>query len=216
MPRTDVPKTVHNYLTPIMRRFRAARMRQFAAMCHVRPDSRVLDVGGTPFNWELSPVRPQVTLLNVEDPNYDLPSDMRFVRGDGCALQFGTGEFDIVYSNSVIEHVSTLERQRQFADECARVGRSYYVQTPNRYFPLEPHLVTPFVHWLPRAWQRPLIRNGTVWGLVRRPDAAATAWYDDVRLLTASELRQLFPGATIVAEHFMGLTKSLIAIRAVS
>jgi hypothetical protein len=199
-------------ITPVMRRFRAERMRQFAALFHLTPETRVLDVGGQPFNWMLCPVRPRVTLLNVVDPNYDVPDDMVFVRGDGRAMEYAEGAFDIVYSNSVIEHVGDWEQQRRFAAECARVGRSYYVQTPNRAFPVEPHVVAPFFHFLPRRWQRPLIRNWTLWGWFNRPDnEQATAWYDEVRLLSRTEMRALFPRARILGERFVGLTKSLIA-----
>jgi 2-polyprenyl-3-methyl-5-hydroxy-6-metoxy-1,4-benzoquinol methylase len=60
--------------------------------------------------------------------------------------------FDIVFSNSVIEHVGDAESQQQFAHEIARVGRAYWVQTPNRRFPVEPHLLTPFLHFLPTRW----------------------------------------------------------------
>jgi len=212
--RTNQPRrNLHEMIVPIMRRFRRARMVEFAAAVHLTPRTRVLDVGGTPFNWELCPVRPRVTLLNIELPDYEKPPDMTYLQGDGCALDFEDGAFDVVYSNSVIEHVGSLERQRQFAAECARVGRSYYVQTPNRWFPVEPHLVTPFFHFLPRGWQSPLVRNFSLWGLVNRPDRSARAWYEDVRLMTKREVRALFPDARIIAERVFGLAKSYTAVR---
>ena len=65
-------------------------------------------------------------------------------------LPFGDGSFDFVFSNSAIEHLRTPERQRRFAVEVARVGKRYCVQTPNRWFPLESHLLTPWVHYLPK------------------------------------------------------------------
>lgn len=206
-------RNLHEMIVPIMRRFRRARMIEFATTIGLTPATRVLDVGGTPFNWELSPVRPRVTLLNIEQPNYETPADMTYVQGDGCALHFADGAFDVVYSNSVIEHVGTFDRQRRFAAESARVGRSYYVQTPNRWFPVEPHLITPFFHFLPRRWQIPLVRNFSLWGLVNRPDRATRAWYDDVRLITKNELRTLFPDARIISERVVGLAKSYTAVR---
>ena len=74
--------------------------------------------------------------------------------GDGRALPFRDEAFDVVFSNSVIEHVGDAASQRRFAREVARVGRAYWVQTPNRWFPVEQHLLTPLVHWLPKSWQR--------------------------------------------------------------
>jgi hypothetical protein len=79
------------------------------------------------------------------------------------------GGFDLVYSNSVIEHLGGIENQRPFAAECRRVGQNYYVQTPNIWFFMKPHFITPFIHWLPCKIQRLFLRNFTVWGWITRP-----------------------------------------------
>lgn len=137
-----------------------------------------------------------------------------FVAGDGCALPFADESFDVVFSNSVIEHVGTWERQCAFAAEARRVGRRLWIQTPAREFFIEPHLVAPFIHWLPAHWQRRLIRHATLRGWLERPDAA---WVDrflaEVRLLRLAEMRRLFPDCEILRERFLGLTKSYIAVR---
>ena len=205
---------IYAAIRPIQRRFRRRRMADFAKRFSITPETRILDVGGTSFNWDLSPVRPRVTLLNVqEEPAFPVPPDMEFRIGDGCSMPFPDGSFDIVYSNSVIEHVGDAERQRAFAREAARVGRRYYVQTPAKAFPVEPHLLTPFIHWLPRSVQRRLLPF-TTFALLhdRRPDALA--WYDDVRLLTRKEMAAFFPDAAIRAERVLGLPKSYVAERA--
>lgn len=116
-------------------------------------------------------------------------------------------------SNSVIEHLGTSDGQQEFAREVRRVGKGYFVQTPNRYFPVESHLLTPFVHWLPRCWQKKLLRNFTLWRLITRPGQEYCArFHAEVRLLSKAEMAELFPGARIVTERFLGLPKSLIAI----
>ena len=120
--------------------------------------------------------------------------------------------------NSVIEHVGDAASQRRFAREIARVGRAFWVQTPNRWFPVEQHLLTPLVHWLPRRWQRAVVRRGTVWSALTHPTPDRREFYlehflRDVRLLGFRELRSLFPGARIIRERFLGITKSLIAVR---
>jgi hypothetical protein len=200
-----------------MRRFRQRRMREFAELFKITESSRILDVGGTPANWLLLDVRPQVTLLNMPRAREEAWPGFELVAGDGCCLPFANRSFDIVFSNSVIEHVGAPEAQRRFAAEVQRVGRRYWVQTPDRGFPLEPHLLTPFLHYLPRSWQAPVARRWTVWDAVERPSADRRAFYiehylKDIRLLGAEEMAELFPGARIRRERTLGLSKSLIAI----
>jgi len=96
----------------------------------------------------------------------------------------------------------------------ARVGRTYYVQTPNRWFPIEPHLLTPCVHFLPKSWQRRLLRNFTLWGLVTRPTPEdCEAFLNEVHLLDEKQLQRLFPSARVIKERFFLLPKSLIALK---
>jgi SAM-dependent methyltransferase len=148
----------------------------------------------------------------------DLAGAAQWVAGDGRALPFCDAAFDVVFSNSVIEHVGDPASQEQFAREVARVGCAFWVQTPNRWFPVEQHLLTPLVHWLPKSWQAAIVRRGTVWSALTRPSPDRRDFYiehflRDIRLLGMGELQRLFPGARIVRERFLGMTKSLIACR---
>jgi hypothetical protein len=193
--------------------FRKRRMRLFYGHFKVEPQTRVLDIGGREFNWTLMPFAPRVTILNLSVQG-TRGGKFEWVIGDARKLPFPDKAFEIVYSNSVIEHLGNLDDQRRFAAECSRVGCAYFVQTPNRNFPIEPHLLTPFIHWLPRKWQARLLRNFTLWGWITRPDAAARARFlDTTRMLTRAEFQSLFPDAEIRAECFLGLSKSFIAIR---
>jgi hypothetical protein len=213
MPEWSELPLVANWLG----RFRARRMRLFGETFHVSAHTRVLDVGGTASVWQLLPVRPRVTILNMpraapERSGFDL------VFASGCALPFADQSFDIVFSNSVIEHVGETVEQRRFADEIRRVGRSYFVQTPNRWFPIEPHLLTPLIHFLPRGWQGGIVRRATVWQWMERPTEDRRRFYvehylRDIRLLGYREMLGLFPDARIVRERWMGWTKSLVAVR---
>jgi hypothetical protein len=118
----------------------------------------------------------------------------------------------VVFSNSVIEHVSTAENQRAFAEECRRVGRRYFVQTPSRFFPIDPHFATPFFHWLPRGLQRPLLRRFTLWGVLTKPSPELQERkLRTIRLLDPVAMRRLFPDAEIWRERLLGLTKSVVA-----
>ena len=157
-----------------------------------------------------------VTLLNLDTPPISAkqPVNFRFVQGNGTDLKYSEGEFDICFSNSVIEHVGTFEQQRKFARELRRVGKKLWVQTPAKSFFLEPHLLTPFIHFLPRKLQRKLLRYFTVWGLMTRPSPnQVDGFLTEVRLLNFKEMKDLFPDCEIQRERFLGLTKSYVAVR---
>jgi len=204
-------------VNPLSRRFRRPRMQRFVGECQITGDTRILDIGGTPDNWQLAGVRPRLVLLNMPRARAELAGAIEWVAGDGRALPFRDGAFDVVFSNSVIEHVGDAASQQRFAREVARVGRAYWVQTPSRWFPVEQHLLTPLVHWLPKRWQRAVVRRGTVWSALTRPSPDRREFYHehflrDVRLLGCGEMRALFPGARVIRERFLGITKSLIAV----
>ncbi len=177
----------------------------------------ILDIGGTQQFWDLmlgdDPGDLRVTLLNVEPQQV---SSARFVSamGDARSLpQYQPQSFDVVFSNSVIEHVGGYEDQRRMANEVRRVGRRFFVQTPNKRFPLEPHFLFPWFQYLPvgaRAW---LVNNFDVGWYKRIPDAAvARAEVESIQLLTRGRFSSLFPGARIHEEKLAGLTKSFVAI----
>jgi Methyltransferase domain len=179
-------------------------MRLLVDTMRVTRRTRVLDVGGTARNWRLLEASPPVTVLNLDGGD---------VVGDGRRLPFRDDSFDLVFSNSTIEHVGSLDDQRRFAAEVARVGRAYFVQTPNVYFPVEPHLLTPFVQFLPRGARLRVARNFTVWGwFVRPPREMVLDRVGRIRLIREREMRALFPGARVYRERWLGVTKSLIAI----
>jgi SAM-dependent methyltransferase len=209
-------------LASVQKSFRKKRMQRFGSVFSFSPRARILDVGGTPEIWALLalPEGARVVLLNMPRAGARGvgAAGVEYVHGDGCSLPFADRAFDIVFSNSVIEHVGGADAQARFAREIARAGRGYWVQTPNRWFPIETHLLTPIVHLLPRSWRAFIVRRFTVWQWIHRPAAEEKRFYiehfvADIRLLTADDMRRLFPDAVIVRERFLGFTKSLIAFR---
>jgi hypothetical protein len=198
-------------------RMRRARFACFTArLDRLVPPLRILDVGGRQIFWErmgfVGRAGVEVTLLNLEPIEARLPG-FSAVAGDARAMAgFADGSFDVVFSNSVIEHLGTFADQRRMADEVMRVGRRYFVQTPNRHFLLEPHFLVPGFQFLPRPLQVAMVRRLNLGWYRRRPEPAeALALVAEHRLLTLRELRALFPGAEILRERVLGLTKSFIA-----
>ncbi len=178
---------------------------------------RILDIGGTASFWknnapELSK-KCRWTLLNMELEDVSGLPDATAVKGDARNLtMFGDQSFDICFSNSVIEHVGTLFDQLAMAREIRRVGRSYFVETPNRYFPLEPHFLFPGWPFLP-LWLRAFLLNHfkVGWWPRRADPFLARAEVEQIRLLTHREMEYLFPDAQIYREKIGPLTKALVA-----
>jgi hypothetical protein len=200
--------------------FRRRRMKRFYATLRPTSRTRLLDIGGDPHTWlfesrSCEPV--PVTLVNLHFPNPAAFNNSRFtaVHGDATNIPFENQSFDIAYSNSVIEHMTTWERQQAVASEARRVAKNLWIQTPARHFPIEPHLLTPFFQYLPKRLQLRLARRFTLWGILSKPSAAEiNEFVSEIRLLTLREMKQLFPDCLILKERVLGLTKSYIAVRA--
>jgi hypothetical protein len=172
----------------------------------------ICDIGGTADFWRgFDDHDAQITVVNVgEQP--DLGGRLRVVVGDARSLPFGSRSFDVVFSNSVIEHVGTLADQQRMADEVRRIGKRHFVQTPSYYFPLEPHFLVPGFQYLPvnaRAWM--LTRQRLGWVPREKNFADAKQVVESIRLLRLSEFRRLFPDSDIFEERVLGITKSFVA-----
>ncbi|KQR88223.1 hypothetical protein ASG07_04275 [Sphingomonas sp. Leaf343] len=203
-------------------RFRVARFARFAELLELvdvadRP-IRILDVGGTVPYWQgLKPLwakyRLEITILNygAEDGQH---GEFRIVGGDARDVAFDDMAFDIVHSNSVIEHVGAWRDIEAMAAEVRRLAPHYYVQTPNYWFPLEPHFRAPFFQYLPK-WLRARLLMSFKLGFRERVRNYDDALHDvgSVYLLGRRQMKRLFPDARIESERFYGLAKSLIAIR---
>jgi hypothetical protein len=195
-------------------RLRARRWQMFATQFPDVGTLRVLDLGGTAENWRTSPVRPaEVVMVNLMDQPCDEPW-LHAVRGDACAppAEVTAQDFDLVYSNSVLEHVGGHQRRQQMADVVNASAPRHWVQTPYRYFPIEPHWLFPGFQFLPVSTR---VRASERWpfGWSRPTGREAVQNVLDVELVSFTEMRYYFPQSRVVAERFAGLPKSLIAIR---
>lgn len=198
---------------------RARRSEQFLATFPNLAEMDVLDLGGTFSSWERMPVRPRsVTTLNPELMG-EFDADWFIAhRGDACEPppEIEMATFDLVYSNSVIEHVGDEVRRRQFADVVHRVAGRHWIQTPNRAFPIEPHVLFPLHQFLPALPQALVYRYWPLCHTNGKTMDAARALADEIELLTRKEFADLFPKSELINEEFVhGLPpKSLIAVLA--
>ena len=126
----------------ISARARSRRMREFLRRFPDLADLRVVDLGGTASFWTAMPVMPaEVTCVNLDERAGDETSGVRCVVADACTYS-GPG-VDLVVSNSLIEHVGGVAPRAQLAATVRSLAPRYWVQTPYRYFPVEPALGVP-------------------------------------------------------------------------
>ncbi|HEU5267140.1 MAG TPA: hypothetical protein VFU35_10595, partial [Jatrophihabitans sp.] len=123
------------------------------------------------------------------------------------------GTFDIVFSNSLLEHVGGHERRRRLAELVTASAPRYWVQTPYRYFPVEPHFVVPGMQFLPLG-ARAAIAERWHAGPRRLARADALTMVEWIELIGIRQLRSYFPQADIEIERLAGLPKSIIAVKA--
>ncbi len=181
--------------------------------CHI------LDVGGEPAYWanfnreEFDRCNVSITMINTT-PQQSSDRLISFEVGDGRRLKYKDNSFDLVHSNSVIEHVGKWSDMVEFAQETRRLAPRYYVQTPNFWFPIEPHFRSPFFHWLPEQIRAAALmkrKHGT-WPKIEDYGRAISGVQSSC-LLNRRQMEVLFPDAQHHSEKVMGLTKSLIATR---
>jgi SAM-dependent methyltransferase len=167
---------------------------------------RILDVGCGRAGW-LNDLSGEIEVFGI-DREASLPgyvgANRTYLQADALDLPFADGEFDIAFSNSVIEHLNPADWPK-FASEVQRVSKRFFGQTPIKWFPVEPHVLLPGYQFLPRPIQRRL------WPLAVRNEP-----YDEITLLTSNDLSSHFPGAEILRERIGPLTKSLIAFGGVA
>src|SRR5713226_483858 len=191
-----------DFQMPLRKYFRRRRFKNFVS--EYQSCRTILDVGGASYTWPIIGRCDGITILNLTAPADT--DGLKYILGSGCSMPFADKSFDLVFSNSVIEHVGTEANQFKFAREMMRVGKRIYCQTPSRLFPIDPHLTTPLLHWLPISWLKPkllryLTLNGWLW---RRP------YEYDVTWISKRKLQKMFPGCKIKTERFLFMPKSFI------
>ncbi len=209
----------HRIIHPVTQHFRRQRGQFILAQFPDIRKLRICDLGGSQHFWDKLGIDvpcENITIYNISHSETQGvaaagPQRIRVLIYDGQHIPEGDQSFDLLICNSVLEHVPPTQRSA-LAAEMRRVAKAVFCQTPAQSFPVEPHFLMPFVHWLPRSLGFQLIKLSP-WRLLSRPDAATIhEYWWGTRLLGSAELQTLFPGTRIVAERVLGLTKSYYVI----
>jgi hypothetical protein len=177
-------------------------------------EMNVLDLGGTPFWWLRAPVRPRhVTIVNLE--RYEETPWLTVITGDACeADRLVAGQsFDLVHSNSLIEHVGGHKARSALSHVIRSLAPRYVVQTPYRYFPIEPHWLFPGMQFLPTPMQWTIARGWPLGHTRGWSDSQALNEVMSTELFGATEMQTYFPDGQLYWERFCGVRKSMIVIR---
>lgn len=195
----------------VVKSWRAQRMKSFLSLVQPPKQARILDLGGTPYMWQLLDNDFNVTLVNLPGTftQTDRLSNFTYLEGDATNLSnlFEDKSFDIVFSNSAIEHVGDQEKQAAFAADVKRLANAYWVQTPSDRFPIEPHTGVPFYWKLPQ-WVRDRLHRS--W------EKKLPAWTQVIKqtsVLSKKQMNQLFPDAQIYVERKFIFEKSYSVYR---
>jgi len=202
------------------RGFREKRLKFFLKLIEEIdvPEISILDAGGTVLFWKGAlpgfEGKIRITVMNLMRQESDEKNIIPVVGDARDMSSFKDRQFDVVFSNSVIEHVGTYEDQKRMAGEIRRVGRNYFIQTPNYYFPLEAHFLFPLFQFLPMQCKIFLLTHFNL-GYYKKKHSRDDALkaIREIRLLRMSDLKELFPDSVIVKEKLFGFTKSFMAYR---
>jgi len=173
---------------------------------------KILDLGGTESFWiqlgiKINPNN--ITIINIANyqEEYSKLLGIKKIIYDGKKIPFKDKTFDLVICNSVLEHVP-LKQRFELCAEIQRVSKFYFIQTPSFYFPIEPHFVLPFIHWLPKKIGLYYLYLSP-WKILSKPKKKTiNDYFINTNLLKESDLVELFKNSKIFKEKFLFITKS--------
>lgn len=201
----------------ISSRFRKKRFGFFLQYCNeFEKPIKILDLGGSDYYWKnlnfTNNDDYRITILNKEYQETSIFKNVSFIKGDVKDLKFiNDMSYDIIYSNSLIEHLNTFEEQKKLAKEIIRIGKHFFIQTPNYYFPIEPHFLFPLFQFLSNKTKIKIISKFNLgWFEKQTNELKAEELARSIRLLNKNELKHIFEDCKIHTEKFFFLNKSFI------
>jgi len=206
----------HRFINPILSHFRLQRGIHIKRLFPDLHTYRILDLGGSLHFWHESGLVNHVLSVDIYNVSHS-EIETTHARSEKFKVHIYDGQlipemdqsYDLVISNSVFEHIPRGARA-QVAREARRVGKRGFIQTPAFEFPIEPHFVMPFIHWLPRSLGRLCVRLSP-WALLSsHPPVVQDAYWSEVELLSRSQLAALFPGEKVSSERFLSVPKAWI------
>ena len=176
----------------------------------------IVDLGGTENFWNiidtefLIEYKVKITLINLI--NYKIKNKKIFsqINQDFFKYDFVNNSFDLSFSNSVIEHLGDAKKIISFCNLHKNLSKYYYLQTPNKYFFIEPHFMFPFFNFMPKAFQLFILKNFNVGNFTKKNIGYALKELNQIRLLSKKDLEKYFPKENIVSEKIFFLNKSYI------
>lgn len=204
----------HGFIHPVLEHFRQKRGR---VMLRLFPDIRtfkICDLGGSRHFWDALCIdginRQNITIYNIastETRSRNGGDEIKIVIYDGKTIPVPDKTFDLLVCNSVLEHVPPDQREG-LAREMRRVSKRLFIQTPAFSFPIEPHFVMPFIHWMP-LWLGYRLALVSPWRIMSKPDRnTINEYFFGTQLLGEKEIKRLFSLENVGREKVLGLTKS--------
>ncbi len=206
-----------NNADSVSSKLRKKRLDFFLEYCNkFEKPMRILDLGGSDYFWRNSDFKNNIdyhiTLININKQDTREFRNLSFIKRDVRDLKiFDDNEYDLVFSNSLIEHFNNFDEQKKLAAEIRRIGRHYFIQTPNYFFPVEPHFLFPFFQFLPESARTKLLTRYTLgWYKKQSEESGARELATSIRLLRRNELEKVFSDGKIYNEKYLFLNKSFI------
>ncbi|MCP4414164.1 MAG: methyltransferase domain-containing protein [Gammaproteobacteria bacterium] len=191
-------KIFTSLMQPFSKYTRKRRLAEFTQIVKPYQGMKILDLGGQPCIWDFIDIPLDITCLNlpgVAFKDHITHHNITYTEGDACNMPgISTGQYDLVFSNSAIEHVGNIEKRKQFAKEVLRISKNFWIQTPSKAYPLEAHCGMPFWWFYPDRFRSFFLKK---W---KKKLPAWTEMVAGTTIVSKKELISLFPTGKIKTE----------------
>jgi hypothetical protein len=188
---------------------------------------RIIDLGGTVSMWERWGLDKEaglrIDLVNsfpIDVNGRDLvpaTSNFRKVNADVASLRPDDyRQYDLVFSNSMLEHLTSRDLQRSVAQAILTSGRPFFIQVPNKHSLIDPHFAHPLAPFF-AAWPRSLQARALSLSALGSGSKASSVEHAERRLayynpISKRDLVELFSAGspTLAIERTLGVPISIV------